>query len=87
MGGVVNLEAYGAGAAAKCLCGAEEARGFPVGAGSDRKCGEALERVGNDQVCREVGCARERASWASRSARSGSFCAIATRARVASAAR
>ena len=66
------------------VCCAEEAGRFAVTAGVAGESGEAFEDVGNARYA-SISAARASASWASRSACSGSPCAIATRARVVSA--
>ncbi len=57
MAGVVDLEAHRARVAANRPCRTQEAGGFSVNAGARGECGEALERVSNDYVCRRFRCA------------------------------
>ena len=83
--GVPDLEPHRAHALPNAVCRAEEPRGFAVTAGVAGQSGEALQDVGNAQVRLRRSAAIASASWASRSACSGSPCAIATRARVVSA--
>ena len=58
--GVTDLEPHRADALPDGLCGAEEAGGFAVTAGLAGQSGEALEDVGNEQVCLDFGGQRER---------------------------
>ena len=77
----MDLEADRADAQPDGLCRAEEPGGFAVTAGLAGQSGEALEDVGNEQVCLDSGGARERVVGVALGLVPTSPVAIATRAR------